>query len=90
MTKVTKVCKECGLEKELSEFYPLPKGKQGVHPKCNICMRLYAAKKRAERTAEQKAEQAAYQKDYYIWNREAIAKRKADDWKREQASKRKA
>jgi len=37
----TKICTECGLEKEINEFYKHPGGKYGVNSKCKDCKNKY-------------------------------------------------
>jgi len=37
----TKICTECSVEKEISEFYKVPRGKFGVMGKCKECIKKY-------------------------------------------------
>ena len=44
----TKECRECGQMKELTEFYPHPKMKDGHLNKCKWCVKTRVRKKRHE------------------------------------------
>jgi len=78
---VTKTCKTCGLEKELSEFYPKKHGAHGVRANCKICEEVKRAKERLDNLEESKAKEKEssrkfrednpeYVKNYYQSHRE--------------------
>jgi 5-methylcytosine-specific restriction endonuclease McrA len=73
-SSVTKICKGCLQEKDLSQFYPKKRYKYGVDSRCNKC-RCAEVKKAAPKYAEKtKASQKMWQannKDYVKQQRKA-------------------
>ena len=80
----TKICTECGVEKELSEYYKQRRGKNYAHrAKCKICMleehRIYVKENKdkmyiyhKEYRKENKGKLIENRKKYYIKNKEKI------------------
>jgi hypothetical protein len=66
---VMKVCKKCGVEKEISEFGILSSSYDGKRHQCKKCVNFYLKKNRSE-TANQR--KSSYNKLYRIKNREVI------------------
>jgi hypothetical protein len=65
---MTKICKECGKEKETTEFYVAKSNKDGLTSKCKIC-RAISDKEYRENNKEKLSERA---KIYYKENTESI------------------
>lgn len=45
---MSKVCKQCGEEKELTEYYRMPHNSDGRMGTCKVCKRAYALQHRAD------------------------------------------
>ena len=84
----TKICTKCGIEKELSYFYKLKTGRDGLHPECKICLSIRAKKYR--KINEQKKKES--DKKYRDKNKKIIVKNKKkwyeDNIERERAKRR--
>lgn len=59
-----KVCKRCGHDKELSEFYPAKDCHQGVRPECKQCARDASAAAYRRNPEPYKARSAAYKREH--------------------------
>lgn len=66
---VMKVCKKCGIEKEISEFGILSSSYDGKRHQCKKCVNYYLKKNRSEAANQRKI---LYNKSYRIKNREVI------------------
>ena len=65
---ITKVCKKCGVEKTLGEFYKHKTGKQGVRPECAKCKALIDKQYRQSNQVVIKEKK----KEYYKLNQKDI------------------
>ena len=75
----TKVCKHCGRELPLSDFYTNSKAKDGYAPYCKVCSNAisveYARKRRERKKAEAKEnERMEFEKKYKIYTNKELAK----------------
>ena len=80
MEETHKICKKCGEDKELSEYYKMKSGILGKHSYCKACIKLINAKNYDKATwrhyyLNSKDHYDSYQKDYYSENVERIKKR---------------
>ena len=75
----TKVCKKCGRELPLSDFYTNSKAKDGYATYCKVCSNAisveYARKRRERKKAEAKEnERIEFEKKYKIYTNRELAK----------------
>lgn len=75
----TKVCKHCGRELPLSDFYTNSKAKDGHATYCKVCSNAisveYARKRRERKKAEAKEnERMEFEKKYKIYTDKELAK----------------
>lgn len=75
----TKVCKHCGRELPLSDFYTNNKAKDGLATYCKECSNVlsveYARKRRERKKAEAKEnERMEFEKKYKIYTNRELAK----------------
>ncbi len=75
----TKVCKHCGRELPLSDFYTNSKTKDGYATYCKVCSNAisveYARKRRERKKAEAKEnERIEFEKKYKIYTNKDLAK----------------
>ena len=75
----TKVCKKCGRELPISDFYTNSKAKDGLATYCKECSNVlsveYARKRRARKKAEAKEnERVEFEKMYKIYTNRDLAK----------------
>lgn len=75
----TKLCKHCGRELPLSDFYTNSKAKDGYATYCKVCNNAisveYARKRRERKKAEAKEnERVEFEKKYKIYTNRELAK----------------
>jgi hypothetical protein len=70
----SKICKKCGIEKELSEFYKKSNGKFGRQSICKICFKDLEHK----RYLENKEKILKQKKEYYLNNKKEVLKQKSE------------
>lgn len=77
---MTKICNECGEDKQIDRFYKSKRNKMGVATTCKNC----CCKKQRQYISENKKARSEYQKEYYKKN-----KKKLDAYQREYNTKNK-
>ena len=75
----TKLCKKCGRELPLSDFYTNSKAKDGYATYCKVCSNAisveYARKRRERKKAEaEENERVEFEKKYKIYTNRELAK----------------
>ncbi len=71
---MTKVCKECSIEKDYSEFSKNKKSSNGCKNKCKICTAIHSKKYYKENREKLQPKQ----KEYYLQNKTKIANNKKE------------
>ena len=69
-----KICKECGIEKPLLDFYTHPLGIRGVFSKCKVCYREYRREYRRKNPEKLAAQRLAGKPKRAAWLRSPVGR----------------